>query len=80
MVVWEISGHFRRVYQSHKCASDGEFLFSFVYVIYLNIASDLHGKQIKKKLGLVGLLYRGLSSLERYFSHIPTWKQEIISF
>ena len=28
------------------------FLFSFVYVIYLNIASYLYGKQIKSKFGL----------------------------
>ena len=31
-VVWQISGHFWGVYQSHYCASDGTFLFSFVYV------------------------------------------------
>ena len=50
-VVWEISGHFGRVYQSRHCASDCAFLFSFVYVMYLNIASYLYGKQIKSKLG-----------------------------
>ena len=33
-VVWEISGHFGGVYQSRYCASDGAFLFSFVYVMY----------------------------------------------
>ena len=49
-VVWEISGHFWGVYQSHYCASAVAFLFSFVYVIYLNIASYLYGKQIKSKL------------------------------
>ena len=49
-VVWEISGHFWGVYQSHYCASAVAFLFSFVYVIYLNIASHLYGKQIKSKL------------------------------
>ena len=49
-VVWEISGHFWGVYQSHYCASTVAFLFSFVYVIYLNIASYLYGKQIKSKL------------------------------
>ena len=50
-VVWEISGHFRGVYQSLYCESDGAFLFSFVYVMYLYIASYLCGKQIKSKLG-----------------------------
>ena len=50
-VVWEISGHFGGVYQSRYCASDGAFLFSFVYVMYLNFASYLCGKQIKSKLG-----------------------------
>ena len=49
-VVWEISGHFWGVYQSHYCASAVAFLFSFVYVVYLNIASYLYGKQIKSKL------------------------------
>ena len=49
-VVWEISGHFWGVYQSHYCASAVAFLFSFVYVIYLNIASYLFGKQIKSIL------------------------------
>ena len=49
-VVWEISGHFWGVYQSHYCASAVAFLFSFVYLIYLNIASYLYGKQIKSKL------------------------------
>ena len=49
-VVWEISGHFGGVYQSHYCASAVAFLFSFVYVIYLNITSYLYGKQIKSKL------------------------------
>ena len=49
-VVWEISGHKWGVYQSHYCASAVAFLFSFVYVIYLNIASYLYGKQIKSKL------------------------------
>ena len=48
---WEISGHFREVYQSHYCASDDAFLFSFVYVMYLNIASYLYGKEINSKLG-----------------------------
>ena len=37
--------------KSHYCVSDGAFLFSFVYVMYLNIASYLYGKQIKSKLG-----------------------------
>ena len=50
-VVWEISGHFGGVHQSRYYASDGAFLFSFVYVMYLNIASYLCGKQIKLKLG-----------------------------
>ena len=49
-VVWEISGHFWGVYQSHYFASAVAFLFSFVYVIHLNIASYLYGKQIKSKL------------------------------
>ena len=42
---------FRGVYQSRYCASDGAFLFSFVYVMYLKIASYLYGKQIKSKMG-----------------------------
>ena len=50
-VVWEIRGHFGGVYQSRYCASDGAFLFSFVYVMDLNIASYLYGKQIKSKMG-----------------------------
>ena len=50
-VVLQISGHFGGVYQSHYCASDGAFLFSFVYVMYLNIDSYLYGKQIRSKLG-----------------------------
>ena len=37
-------------YISHYCASAVAFLFSFVHVIYLNIASYLYGKQIKSKL------------------------------
>ena len=49
-VVWEISGHFGGVYQSRYCASDGAFVFSFVYVMYLNIVSYLYGKQIKSNL------------------------------
>ena len=49
-VVWEISGHFGGVYQSRYCASDCAFLFSFVYVMYQNIASYLCGKQIKSNL------------------------------
>ena len=31
--------------------NDGAFLFSFVYVMYLNIDSYLYGKQIKSKMG-----------------------------
>ena len=50
-VVREISGHVGEVYQSHYCSSDGAFLFSFVCVMYLNIASYLYGKQIKSILG-----------------------------
>ena len=50
-VVWEISGHFGGVYQRRYCASDGAFRFSFVYVMCLNIASYLYGKQIKSKCG-----------------------------
>ena len=49
-VVWPNSGHFWGVYQSH-CASEGAFLFSFIYVMYLNIASYFYGKQIRSKLG-----------------------------
>ena len=49
-VVWEISGHFGGVYQSRYCASDVAFLFSFVYVIHLNIAFYLYGKQIKPRI------------------------------
>ena len=50
-VVWEISGHFGVVYQSRYCASDSAFSFPFVYVMYLNIASYLYGKQMKSKVG-----------------------------
>ena len=50
-VVWEISGNVEGVYQSRYFASDGAFLFSFVYVMYLNIAFYLYGKQIKSKMG-----------------------------
>ena len=50
-LVWQISGHFWGVYQSHYYASDGAFLFSFAYLMYLNIASYLFGKKIKSKLG-----------------------------
>ena len=50
-VVWGISGHFWGVYQSHYCASAVSFLFSFVYVIYLHIASYLYGKQIMSNWG-----------------------------
>ena len=50
-VVWQISGHFGGVYQSHYCVSDGAFLFSLVYVMYLNIASALHEKQIMSQFG-----------------------------
>ena len=50
-VVWEISGHSGGVYQNRYFASDGVFLFSFVCVMYLNIASHLYGKQIKSKMG-----------------------------
>ena len=49
-VVREISGHLWGLYQSHYCASAVAFLFSFVYVLYLNSASFLYGKQIKSKL------------------------------
>ena len=38
------------IYISHYFASEGA-LFSVVYVMYLNIASYLHGEQIKSKLG-----------------------------
>ena len=39
-------------YQSHYCASEGAFLFSFVYVMYLNtgIVSYLYRKPVKSKL------------------------------
>ena len=37
--------------KSYYCASDGAFLFSFVYVMYLNIASYWYLKQIKSQLG-----------------------------
>ena len=50
-VVFLNSGHFWEVYQSHYCASEGEFIFSCVYEMYLNFASLLYGKQIKSKLG-----------------------------
>ena len=56
-VVWEISGHFWGVYLSHYCASAVAFLFSFVYFIFLNIASYLYGKQIKSKLWTVLYLW-----------------------
>ena len=64
-VVWEISGHFWGVYQSHNCASAVAFLFSFVYVIYLNIASYLYGKQIKSKFGL--------SCIYEWFLFVYAW-------
>ena len=51
IVVWEISGHCWGVFQSNYCASDGAFLFSFVYAMYLNISSYLYGKQIKSEMG-----------------------------
>ena len=51
-VRWEISGHSGGVYQSHYCASDDAFLFSFVYAMHLHIATYLCGKQIKSKSGL----------------------------
>ena len=38
-------------YISHYCESEDTFPFSFVYVMYLNIASYLYGKQINSKLG-----------------------------
>ena len=41
------------IYQSHFSASDGHdgaFLFSFVCVMYLNIASNLYGNEIKSNL------------------------------
>ena len=65
-VVWQISGHFGRVYHSNNCASDGAFLFSLVYVMYLNIESYLHWKQIKSKLGKSCILYE-------WFSFLYTW-------
>ena len=64
-VVWEISGHFWGVYQSHYCASAVAFLFSFVYVLYLNIASYLYGKQIESKFGL--------SCIYEWFSFVYAW-------
>ena len=48
-VVWEISLHFGGVYQSRYCASDGAFLFSFVYVMDLNIVYYLYEKQISQR-------------------------------
>ena len=36
-------------YQSNYCASEGAFRFSFVYIMYLNIASYFYGKHIKSK-------------------------------
>ena len=50
-VLWPNSGHFWGVYQSQYFSSECAFLFSFVYVMYLNIASYLYEKQIKSKLG-----------------------------
>ena len=64
-VVLQISGHFWGVYQSHYCASDGVFLFFFVYVMYLNIASDQYGKQIKPNWGI--------SCICKWFSFVCTW-------
>ena len=49
-VVWPNSGHFWGVYHSHYCVSEGAFLFSFVYGMYVNIVSYLYGKQINSKL------------------------------
>ena len=41
-VVWLISLYFCGVNQKHYCAAEGTFLVSFVYVMYLNIASYLY--------------------------------------
>ena len=49
LVVWPNIGHFWGVYISHNCVSKGAFLFSFVCVMYLNIASYYYGKQRKSK-------------------------------
>ena len=43
-IVWQISGHFGGVYQSHYSKSVGAFLLSFVYVMHLNIKSKLGNK------------------------------------
>ena len=68
-VVWEISGHFGAAYQSHYCVSDGAFLFSFVYAIYLNIASYLYGKQIIISQTLeISCIYQ-----IEWFSFLYTW-------
>ena len=48
-VICPNSGHLRGIYQSHYCAS--KVYFFFLYVTYLNIASDLYGKQIKSEFG-----------------------------
>ena len=74
-VVWTNSGHFWGVYQSHYCVSEGAFPFSFVYGIYLNIASYLHGKQIKKKLGnklYVWMIFICVHVNLRYMRECPT--------
>ena len=68
----QISGHFGGVYQSYPCSSYSEFLFSFVYVMYLSIASYLiFGKQIKSNLGNKFYLWMIfiLCTLESAFIH-----------
>ena len=70
-VVWEISGHFGGVYQSRYCASDGAFLFSLAYVMYLNIASYLCGKQIKSTLGNTMCLWMIFFCVHLTMSAVP---------
>ena len=71
-VVWKNSGHFWGVYQSHYCASEGAFPFSFVYVMYLNIASYLYGRQIKSKLRNRLYLWMILISVHLNLHECPT--------
>ena len=48
-VVWQINGY--KEYIKVIIVHPTVHFFSFVFVMYLNIASYLYGKQIKSKLG-----------------------------
>ena len=67
-------------YQSRYCASNDAFLFSFVYVMYLDIAPYLYRKQIKSKMGnklylrMLFICLR-LIRLDRQYCHTMTVKE-----